>query len=146
MGGTAETVEGEGMLTGEESVRPSEGVHIVDSSIVPLVVSGGVVIEHGDVSVQDHEGQKHDVGYEPQQLPAEPMGGIKQSRQPRATQPLSGNDADCGACTGRHRRHNCGRERLSSEPDPNDPKKDPNCHACCGRHRFACDVCANISV
>lgn len=41
-------------------------------------------------------------------------------------------EEECGACLGRHRRHNCGRERLS-DIDP--LFKDENCAACMGRHR-----------
>ncbi len=37
----------------------------------------------------------------------------------------------CGACHGRHRRHQCGRERV----DVDENFKDDNCAACVGKHR-----------
>lgn len=62
-------------------------------------------------------------------------GGVKTPRQ----KSQGSGDAECGACAGRHRKHNCGRERVSAEPDMDDPRKDPNCLACQGRHRCVCD-------
>ncbi len=61
------------------------------------------------------------------------VSAVKLPHQPAAGNSENTGQSPCDACTGRHRKHKCGRERPTNDSAAN---RDPSCQACYGRHRY----------